>query len=99
MGYLAQPRDIKNAPALIVVHEWRGLNDHIKDASNLLASFGYQVLAVDLYDGSVATEPKEALGFVQNLDQAAALRNMQDAYSYLKSLNPKHIGAIGWCFG
>ncbi|NIT56350.1 MAG: dienelactone hydrolase family protein, partial [Aliifodinibius sp.] len=48
-GYLARPEGIKNAPGIIVIHEWWGLNDNIRMMTNKLAGEGYTALAVDLY--------------------------------------------------
>ena len=56
-GYLVQPAGETNLPAVVVIHEWWGLNQHIKDAADRLAAEGYVVLAADLYSSEVATAP------------------------------------------
>jgi dienelactone hydrolase family protein len=67
-GYLVHPEDRANLPAVIMIHEWWGLNQQIRDAADRLANDGYAVLAVDLHDGEVATESSRAgqlAGFVR----------------------------------
>ena len=70
-GYLVFPgRQENNAsklPAVIMIHEWWGLNNHIKDMANLLAKEGYVVLAADQYNGKVAADPNEAGNLVQSV--------------------------------
>jgi carboxymethylenebutenolidase len=70
-GYLVFPvRQENNAsklPAVIMIHEWWGLNNHIKDMANLLAKEGYVVLAADLYNGKVTADPNEAGNLVQSV--------------------------------
>lgn len=103
-GYLAWPNAAGKYPAIVIVHEWWGLNSSIKDMARLLANEGYVVLAVDLYDGKVATTSADAgsyAGAVRN-NTAKAVDNMKAAEAYLKALpqvNPQKIAALGWCFG
>src|SRR4030095_14836379 len=59
-GYLARPDSEGKFPGVIMIHEWWGLNDNIKQMARSLASQGYVVLAVDLYDGKVATTTDQA---------------------------------------
>src|SRR3989304_8775057 len=61
-GYLVVPSIPGKIPAVIMIHEWWGLNDNIKEMAQLLAEEGYVVLAVDLYKGKVATTAQEAGG-------------------------------------
>ena len=68
-GYLVQPQGQTDLPAVVVIHEWWGLNQHIKDAADRLAAEGYVVLAADLYGSEVATVPdraRELSGSVRN---------------------------------
>jgi hypothetical protein len=58
-GFLALPRDPRRRRAMIVVHEWWGLNEWVKEQAEKLAANGY-ALAVDLYEGKVAADPSEA---------------------------------------
>ena len=86
-GYLSMPSDTTGPlPGLIVIHEWWGLNDNIKQTAERLAAEGYATLAVDLYDGKVAAVPKEAMQLSQGLMKAPepAERNLMAAYEYLE---------------
>lgn len=99
-GYLAKPSDEGTYPAVVMIHEWWGLNDNIKEMAEKLASHGYVVLAVDLYNGQVATTSQEARKLIGSFDQADGIENMNAAVSFLqKNYNPEKIGSIGWCFG
>jgi carboxymethylenebutenolidase len=107
-GYLVFPvRQENNAsklPAVIMIHEWWGLNNHIKDMANLLANEGYVVLAADLYNGKVAADPNEADKLVQSVraNQENAITNLKAAVKYVSSLpivDKSKIASIGWCFG
>ena len=99
-GYLSRPEDEKAYPTVVMIHEWWGLNDHIKRMADVLASQGYIVLAVDLYGGKVATTADEARTLVGSLDQNEAIDNMDAAVSYLKALSPDmKTASLGWCFG
>lgn len=107
-GYLVFPvRQESNAsklPAVIMIHEWWGLNNHIKDMANLLAKEGYVVLAADLYNGKVAADPNEAGNLVQSVraNQENAISNLKAGVKYVSSLpivDKSKIASIGWCFG
>jgi carboxymethylenebutenolidase len=101
-GFLVVPDKPGPYSALIVVHEWWGLNDWVKEQSEKLAEQGYLVLAVDLYRGKTATDPSEAHELMRGLPQDRAIRDMQGAYDYLaarKDVKPGHIAAVGWCMG
>jgi len=100
MGYLAKPVIDGNYPGIVMIHEWWGLNDNIKEMADKLASHGYVVLAVDLYDGKVATTSDQARQFVTMYDPKRGIQNMNSATSFLtENYSLKHIGSIGWCFG
>jgi carboxymethylenebutenolidase len=71
-GFYAEPKTPGNYPGIIMIHEWWGLNDHIKESAKTLSSQGYRVLAVDLF-GSVAATPAEAMIQTKGLDQEKAL--------------------------
>jgi carboxymethylenebutenolidase len=99
-GYLAQPDVEGEYPGIIMVHEFWGLNDNIKDMAEKLASHGYIVFAVDLYDGQVAATSDEARQLMGSFDQQQYTDNMNTAVAYLEeNYNPQMIGSIGWCFG
>jgi len=99
-GYLAKPNIDGQYPAVIMIHEWWGLNENIRDMAEKLASHGYVVLAVDLYDGQVATTSDEARQLISSFDEKYWVENMNLASSYIqKQYSPQKIGSIGWCFG
>src|ERR671919_1007398 len=112
-GYLVYPELANNTqqqqrqepmPAVIMIHEWWGLNEHIKNQADILAKEGYVVLAVDLYQGEVATtsdRSRELSSSVRN-NPASAIDNLQSAVNYVKSLemvDDTKIASLGWCFG
>ena len=82
-GYLVRPEGEGPWPAVIVLQEWWGLNEHIMDVARRFANEGYVVLAPDLYKGQVATEPDEARKLVMALDMAAAVAEIRSGVAYL----------------
>jgi carboxymethylenebutenolidase len=100
-GYLAKPATAaSNAPAIIVVHEWWGLNANIKAVADRYAGEGYVVLAVDLF-GRVATTPDTAMVLYQTAmkNVPAGEKNLAAAVAYLKTQGATKIGSVGFCFG
>ncbi len=102
-GHFAFPADmVEPLPAIIIIHEWWGLNDNVRAMADRLAGEGYIVLAVDLYGGEVAESPAGArqlmLSVVENPDQAS--ENIRKAYEFVNTAAgaPK-VGSLGWCFG
>lgn len=108
-GYLVYPVQSndtasKKLPAVVMIHEWWGLNKNIKDMANLLASQGFVVLAADLYKGQVANTTQRAMDLVQTVrnNQSSTTSNLQSAVKYLSSLpnvDSSKIVSLGWCFG
>jgi carboxymethylenebutenolidase len=99
-GYLAKPNVDGQYPAVIMIHEWWGLNENIRDMAEKLASHGYIVFAVDLYNGQVATTSDEARELRSSFDDSYWIENMNLASSYVQEqYSPEKIGSIGWCFG
>jgi len=89
-------------PALIVIHEWWGLNDWIKQEAAGYAAKGYVTLAVDLYRGKVAADPELAHELSRGLPQDQGVRDLTAAVAWLasrKDVKPDRIGAVGWCMG
>ena len=89
-------------PALIVIHEWWGLNDWVKGQASKLSGEGYVTLAVDLYRGKVATTPEEAHEIMRGVPEDRAKRDLHAAFEFLVSqpnVKKDRIGAIGWCMG
>lgn len=103
VGYLARPAGASGPlPGLIVIHEWWGLNDNIRAETRRLAAEGFVALAVDLYDGQLATAPPAAMKLSQALtnNPGPALANLRAAYDYLEQVEKSpRIGTIGWCLG
>jgi carboxymethylenebutenolidase len=101
-GMLYTPSGKGPFPAIIVIHEWWGLNDWVKEQASKLAEQGYVALAVDLYRGKVATSPEEAHEVMRGVPEDRAKQDLDAAFTYLKSQNNvtgDRIGAIGWCMG
>lgn len=101
-GMLYTPEGKGPLPAIIVIHEWWGLNDWVKEQAAKLADQGYMALAVDLYRGKVASNPEEAHELVRGVPEDRATRDLDAAFHYLESqpnVNRDRIGAIGWCWG
>lgn len=101
-GFLAFPEGKGPFPAIIVIHEWWGLNDWVKENAKKFADKGYITLAIDLYRGQVATDAEAAHELMRGLPEDRATRDLQAAFSYLVSRNDvQHdkIGSIGWCMG
>ena len=98
-GYFARPASDGTFPGVIMIHEWWGLNDNIKDMARQLAAEGYIVLAVDLYNGEVAADSARARELTSGLDQETATANMEAALNYLREHNATRLASLGWCFG
>ena len=102
-GHFAFPSDmIEPLPAIIMIHEWWGLNDNIRAMAERLAAEGYIVLAVDLFGGEAATRPEAArqlmLRAVENRDSVTS--NIQQAYAFVSSTaGAPRVASLGWCFG
>ena len=100
-GYLARPTGDGPFPGVIVIQEWWGLNDNIRWMADRLAGQGYLALAVDLYEGEVATDPDGARRLATAArDRPARLEeNLRQAARFLKEYGATRIGSVGWCFG
>lgn len=101
-GVLVRPEGKGPFPAVIVIQEWWGLNEWVKEQARALAKEGYVALAVDLYRGKVTDKPEEAHQFMSGLPPDQALRDLKAAFAYLagrKDVRKDRIGSIGWCMG
>ena len=101
-GIVYRPSGPGKHPAVVVIHEWWGLNDWVKEQAEELARHGYVALAVDLYRGQTATDPEMAHELMRGLPQDRGVRDLTSAVSYLegrKDVDAAKIGAIGWCMG
>jgi carboxymethylenebutenolidase len=98
-GYLAEPAQAANAPAVVVIQEWWGLNAQIRGVADRLASAGYQALVPDLYRGKLTVQAEEAHHLMQGLDFGdAASQDIRGAVQYLKTRAAK-VGVTGFCMG
>ncbi len=99
-GVIALPRKTP-APAVLLIHEWWGLNDQIKTMAGEFAKAGFVALAADLYGGKVGTTRDEANALRKAMDPARATSELE-AWVYHLRIHPKgngHVGTVGWCFG
>lgn len=101
-GFLATPEGKGPFPGVVVIQEWWGLNDWVKDQARALAKEGYVALAPDLYHGKVAEKQEEAHQLMSGLSADQAMRDLKGAYAALAArsdVKKDRIGAIGWCMG
>jgi carboxymethylenebutenolidase len=101
-GLLVTPEGKGPFPAVLVIQEWWGLNDWVKDQARALAKEGYAALAVDLYRGKVTSKQEEAHQLMMGLPPERAMRDLKGAHAFLQSradVKKDRIGAIGWCMG
>ncbi len=92
--------DLNNGKAVIVIQEWWGLNDHIKDIADRYAAEGFIAIAPDLYRGKVAADPDEASKMMNALaieDGLDTIKSAIDAASL--ALDISHFGITGYCMG
>ncbi len=104
MGYLAKPEGEGPFPAVLLIHEWWGLNENIRQNAERFAEEGYAALAVDLYNGSSATDPDDARKLATSVreDMDSAFENLTSAIAYLQdlpSVDANRMASVGWCFG
>lgn len=97
-GFLARSADAK-APGVVVIQEWWGLNDHIKDVAERFAAAGYTALAPDLYHGVVTREPDEAGKLMMAMRIEDASKDLRGAIRYLREQSGQRVGTVGFCMG
>lgn len=98
MGSLARPKQGKG-PAVLLIHEWWGLNDQIRAVAHELSEQGYLVLAIDLYDGKYGASREEAKALMSGMDPAAATAKLTAAVNWLRANGSGKVATMGWCFG
>ena len=98
-AYVARP-DVETNKAVIVIQEWWGLNDHIKDIAGRYAAEGFIAIAPDLYRGKVATNPDDAGKMMKALEIEDGLDTIKNAIkSATDKLGINHFGITGYCMG
>ncbi len=98
-GYLSGPAGNDNAPGIVVIQEWWGLNDQIKGVADRFSALGYRALAPDLYKGKVTLDAAEAGHLMTSLNFGdAATQDIRGAAQYLKQTSAK-VGVVGFCMG
>ena len=100
-GYLSVPKN-GSGPSVIVIQEWWGLVDHIKDVCDRFAGEGFVALAPDLYHGKTAKSPDEAGKLMMALRIDQAEQDLSAAIEYLATLDSttsEKVGVVGFCMG
>jgi len=99
-GYLAEPSDKANAPGIVVIQEWWGLDDEVKAVADRFAKAGYRALVPDLYRGKLALEANEAEHLMGDLNFGdAAGQDIRGAVQYLKATGSVKVAVTGFCMG
>lgn len=101
-AYVVMPEGKGPYPGLLVIQEWWGLNDWMKEKARHLAAQGYVAIVPDLYRGNVATEMASARKLMMGMPQDRALRDLKaatDVLADMKEVNKDKLGVIGWCMG
>src|SRR5262245_60245791 len=101
-GYLATPDGAGKKPAVVVIHEWWGLNDWTKGKADGFAKQGYVALAVDFYRGKVTDDPDTAHQLMRGMPNDRAVRDMKAAVAYLRArpdVDGAKVASVGWCMG
>src|SRR5579863_4947804 len=103
-GYIARPDDQAQHPGVVVIQEWWGINDNIKEICRRFADAGYVALAPDLYEEQeiLNCEPNEAQKAMMSLDQAEVAKNLHGGVQALRGrpeVLPKRVGVVGFCMG
>ncbi len=101
-AYVAMPEGGGPYPGLVVIQEWWGLNDWIKENARRFADKGFVAIAPDLYRGKVTDDPKVAGQLRKGMPMDRAIRDLQaavDTLTAMKNVDKGKIGSIGWCMG
>jgi carboxymethylenebutenolidase len=103
IAYLARPKEEKKHPAVIVIHENRGLQPHIKDVARRIALEGFLAIAPDALSslGGTPATPEEAMPMFQKIDYETTKKDFTAAVKYLKTnpLTTGKVGCTGFCWG
>lgn len=103
VGYLAEPAGPGPHGSVILIHEWNGLVERIKQVADAFAAEGYVALAADLYSGRTGSNREENMALVRETlaDPDTIIANLDAAASYLKNRDDVtgKVAAVGWCYG
>jgi carboxymethylenebutenolidase len=98
-GYYVEPAAGSQAPGVVIVQEWWGVNEQIKGVARRFAGRGYRALVPDLYRGQLGLDAKEAQHLMDGLNFGdAAGQDIRGAVQYLKTASKK-VGVTGFCMG
>lgn len=99
-SFLAVPDGWSDGPAVVVIQEWWGLNDHIASVARRLADEGFAAVAPDLYRGRQTSEPDEAEKLMMAMDKAEAMAALRSTIGWtLDRLGASRVGVVGFCMG
>ena len=99
-GYYVEPAAGTQAPGVVIIQEWWGLNDQIKGVAKRYAELGYRALVPDLYRGHVGLDAKEAEHLMSGLNFGdAAGQDVRGAVQHLKATGSGKVGVTGYCMG
>ena len=103
VGYLSTPEGEGPHPSVILIHEWNGLVQRVKETADAFAEEGYVALAVDLYSGRTGSNPQENMALVRETlaEPAVLIDNLNAAVNYVKKQSGSNgkVATIGWCYG
>ena len=103
LGYLSVPDGEGPFPAIILIHEWNGLVERVKQVADALADEGYVAFAADLYQGQTGSNRSENLALMRKAqaNPAGMIANLDEAVAWVKARDDVtgRVGAVGWCFG
>jgi carboxymethylenebutenolidase len=99
-AFVARPEGVEKAPAVIVVHEWWGLNPHIENVAGRFAREGFIAVAADLYEGKTTKDAQEAAKLMGALRQEDGLARLQFVLDNLRAMpEVTSVGVTGFCMG
>lgn len=103
LGYLAVPEGAGPFPSLLLVHEWDGLKDRVRQVADAMAAEGYVALAVDLFQGQTGSNPTENRALMAGVRDSPGemIANLDAAAAFLRVRSDVtgKVAAMGWCFG
>jgi carboxymethylenebutenolidase len=99
-AYISEPANVKNAPGVVIIQEWWGIDDEMRSVADRLAKAGYRALVPDLYRGKLALEANEAEHLMKDLNFGdAASQDIRGAVQYLKATGSAKVAVTGFCMG